>query len=305
MYKEKNNADTNAGRQQVGVEKEIFITLWYFANTETYRQISDRFDVCRSSVFRVLHKVVKWIVRIRNLFIKWPTEQEMKVNQEKFVKMKNFPRVIGAIDGCHIRINCPKCNKAAYYNRKKYYSILLQGIVDADKKFIDIHCGEPGSMHDARMFRRSNVFKKINSNVNLIVSRGILLGDSAYPDSDKLVTPFKDYGNLSAKKVKFNYLHSATRIVVENAFGLLKSRFRRLRFFESPSIPFITNCVVAACVLHNICLLKENEIEQIARNEIQHTHFTPDLNPESALEEANSNTKMDIYNELDIKNVLN
>ena len=98
-----------------------------------------------------------------------------------------------------IGINCPKYNKEAYYNRKKYYSILLQGIVDADKKLIDISCEEPGSMHDARMFRRSNVIKSLNSNGNLIIPGDILLS-SAYPDSKYLITPLKDYGNLNAKK---------------------------------------------------------------------------------------------------------
>ena len=115
--------------------------------------------------------------------------------------MKNFPRVVGAIDGYHIRINSPKYNKEAYCSSKKYYSILWQGIVDADKIFIDNSCGEPGSMHDARVFRRLNVFKSINLNSNLIDLGGILLGDLAYSDSKCLVTPFKDYGNLSAKKL--------------------------------------------------------------------------------------------------------
>ena len=93
-------------------------------------------------------------------------------------------------------------------------------------------------------------------------------------------------------------MHSATRVVVENAFGLLKSRFRRLRFFESPSIPFITNCVGVACVLHNICLLKDDEIQQInqhERNELHRSYYTPDLNPDpKLLGEENMRTKMDI-----------
>ena len=113
--------------------------------------------------------------------------------------MKNFPRVVGAIDGYHIRINSPKYNKEAYCSSKKYYSILWQGIVDADKIFIDNSCGEPGSMHDARMFRRSNVIKSLNSNSNLIIPGDILLS-SAYPDSKYLITPLKDHGNLNAKK---------------------------------------------------------------------------------------------------------
>jgi len=98
----------------------------------------------------------------------------------------------------------------------------LQEIVNADKKCIDIHCGEPGAMHDATLFIKSAFYKHLVVDVSLIIPGGVLLGDSAYAESNFLVPPFKDYGNLSAKQLKFNYLHSSTRIVVENAFGLLK-----------------------------------------------------------------------------------
>lgn len=269
------------------------------ANTESYRQISDRFNITKSSVFRDLHAVVEWIVSISGLYIKWPGEENIRINQIRFEKMKNFPRVVGEIDGCHIRMNCPKSNKEAYYNRKKYFSILLQGTVDSDKKFIDVHCGEPGSIHDAPMFRRSNICNQICANPSLMVQGGILLGDSAYPDYDFLVTPYKDLGNLSAKQIKFNYMHSATRIVVENAFGLLKSRFRILRFFESPNIKFITNCVVAACVLHNICI----DGDETDNEEQQHIFTTTRVDHSTQPSQGNR-TKMDVYNELDSKNLL-
>lgn len=54
--------------------------------------------------------------------------------------------------------------------------------------------------------------------------------------------------------ILFNYRHSATRVIIENAFGLLKDRFRILRFFENDDIQFVVECVVTATVLHNICI---------------------------------------------------
>ncbi|KAJ8909746.1 hypothetical protein NQ315_014015 [Exocentrus adspersus] len=53
-------------------------------------------------------------------------------------------------------------------------------------------------------------------------------GDSAYPNIQWLIAPFKDTGNLSADQKYFNFKHSSARIVVEHAYGLLKGRFRRL-----------------------------------------------------------------------------
>ncbi|KAJ8914013.1 hypothetical protein NQ315_012036 [Exocentrus adspersus] len=52
-------------------------------------------------------------------------------------------------------------NQEAYCNRKGYHSIILQAICDDKKRFIDIYCGEPGSLHDARVLKRSNVYKMI------------------------------------------------------------------------------------------------------------------------------------------------
>lgn len=37
-----------------------------------------------------------------------------------------FPKVIGATDGTHIKIDAPKSNPDCYVNRKGYHSIQLQ-----------------------------------------------------------------------------------------------------------------------------------------------------------------------------------
>jgi len=41
---------------------------------------------------------------------------------------KGFPRVIGIIDGTHIKIEAPKENYESYINRKGYHFIQLQVI---------------------------------------------------------------------------------------------------------------------------------------------------------------------------------
>ena len=53
------------------------------------------------------------------------------------------------------------------------------------------------------------------------------MGDTAYPNLPYLLVPFKDKGHLTAAQKKYNTVHSAIRVKVENAFGLLKGRFTR------------------------------------------------------------------------------
>ncbi|XP_062512091.1 putative nuclease HARBI1 [Corticium candelabrum] len=90
---------------------------------------------------------------------------------------------------------------------------------------------------------------------------GYLLGDSAYPLSSWLMTPYKDNGHLSEKQRNYNFLHSSTRMAIERAFALLKGRFRRLKYVDIDRLEDVPDIILAACTLHNICIMSENDIE--------------------------------------------
>ena len=49
-----------------------------------------------------------------------------------------FPNAVGAIDSSRISIKAPHINHEDYFNSKQNYSINLQGVVDADGKFVDV-----------------------------------------------------------------------------------------------------------------------------------------------------------------------
>lgn len=46
-------------------------------------------------------------------------------------------------------------------NRKGYYSLQLQLIANEDLKILDEIIGYPGSVHDTRVFRELDIFKKL------------------------------------------------------------------------------------------------------------------------------------------------
>lgn len=52
----------------------------------------------------------------------------------------------------------------------------------------------------------------------------------------------------------FNRVISQKRQVIERAFALLKGRFRRLKFLDMSRLDLIPFFIMAAYVLHNICL---------------------------------------------------
>lgn len=126
--------------------------------------------------------------------------------------------------------------------------------------FIDAFAGWPGSVHDARVFRNSPIIAEMEKlNVDMHV-----LGDSAYPLSLSLLTPFRNTGNLTEKERKFNLLHSSARSAIERAFGLLKGKFRRLKSLDISLEHKIPEVIMSCVRLHNfIIAFKNEEIESL------------------------------------------
>jgi len=89
-----------------------------------------------------------------------------------------------------------------------------------------------------------------------------LIGDAAYGLSEWLMTPFKDFGNLSADQKRYNFTHSSSRMCIERAFGALKGRFRRLRYIDMQDIREVVKFVLSCCTLHEICLVNSDEFDE-------------------------------------------
>lgn len=127
----------------------------------------------------------------------------------------------------------------------------MQGICDNRGRFQDVFTGTPSKIHDARVLRLSSVNEDLS---RICEGKYHILGDAAYPIREHLLTPYKNYGSMTQRQSTYNYRHSATRVIIENAFGLLKQRFRQLRYIELTSVDKISEFIMACCVLHNLCL---------------------------------------------------
>lgn len=81
-----------------------------------------------------------------------PEAADWRRHAEIFYDKWNFPNAIGAIDGKHIRIQCPPNSGSMYYNYKHFFSVVLLAIVDANYKYIAIDVGSYGRESDGGMF---------------------------------------------------------------------------------------------------------------------------------------------------------
>ncbi len=112
-------------------------------------------------------------------------------------------------------------------NCKSFYSTLLQGIVDKRGRFLDIFAGPPGRVHDARMLSSSSFYTTWQEKM----CNYSLLGDSAYTRQafPFIITLKCDNGALTEADQQQNSKISRGRVVVEQAFGRMKCKWRRLQ----------------------------------------------------------------------------
>ena len=70
--------------------------------------IADFGGVHPSTVSRIIKRVGRALASKYRRFVKMPeTPEELQKNQLEFYAKARFPRVIGAVDGTHIRIQSP------------------------------------------------------------------------------------------------------------------------------------------------------------------------------------------------------
>lgn len=86
MYAESDHCptDDHGGRMRIGAEKEIYAFLHYMGNTCTFRELGNLFGLRRSSIWRSVYRVSRWIMSIGHNFIRWPQAAELNAAKIRF-----------------------------------------------------------------------------------------------------------------------------------------------------------------------------------------------------------------------------
>ena len=131
------------GRVQVTPHKMVAVTLCYLGSHFTYRQLSVMFGLSDQCVFQITEYIMDLLNEKAKFVIKWPKKEEYRNIADEFNRKpkRQFPNIVGAIDGCHICISHSKDEVQAYYNYKNFHSIQLQAVCLYDRKFTDIFVG--------------------------------------------------------------------------------------------------------------------------------------------------------------------
>lgn len=59
---------------------------------------------------------------------------------------------------------------------------------------------------------------------------------------------------------------------IEHAFGVLKGRWRRLKFLDIVAIKTVLDTITVGCLLHNLCLLHE-DLNEFMDGEEEVNHY--------------------------------
>ncbi|XP_064629252.1 uncharacterized protein LOC135488546 [Lineus longissimus] len=274
-YLEKENTNM---RRSIALDRKVGAVIVTLSSQAELRIVANLFGISIASLCIFVQETCKAINTVLVLrLIRLPNADETRRIMDGFERNWGFPNSAGAIDGTHIPIMAPKRYKPDYYNRKSYHSYNVQAYVDDCYRSRDVVAGWPGSVHDARVLGESNLFDLreagrlfpgVSKNVNGVNLALVILGDPAYPLLPWLMKPFPVNDRTTEAQKRFNYMQSRNRMVVENTFGRLKGRWRRIlkrsdfKYLNVPSV------ILACCTLNNLCEDQGEDFPQIWHEEV-------------------------------------
>ncbi|XP_071054141.1 uncharacterized protein [Onthophagus taurus] len=226
-------------REAISPKQRLFATLRYLTSGLTYEGLKFETAIPAQTLGKIIIETCDAIIKVLKKYIKLPqSENEWRAVSKDFETKWNFPLCLGPIDGKHIHIFKPPGTGSYYFNYKHSFSIVLMGIVNANYEFLMVDVGANGRVSDAGVFSNTFFYKKlVEKNLGLPEPENlpltntkvpyVFVGDDAFPLLENLMKPFSKR-NLTKEEKIYNYRVSRSRRIIENAFGLLASRFRIL-----------------------------------------------------------------------------
>ena len=105
--------------------------------------LSYNFRVGRTTISNILREVCQAIHDVLSpIYLEPPSkEEEWRSIVKGFEEMWDLPHTLGAIDGKHIRMDCPKNTGTYYHNYKDFFSLVLLAVCDARYTFTLVDVG--------------------------------------------------------------------------------------------------------------------------------------------------------------------
>ncbi|OAV93872.1 hypothetical protein PTTG_27193 [Puccinia triticina 1-1 BBBD Race 1] len=176
----------------LSVEAQVAVGLYRLGHGACYVTIGHVFSIGKETADKASSRFV--IAVLENFclttvcFPHLNNHEQWDEIKASFEEKHGIPNIVGPIDGTHIPLAMPAedCWKG-YINRKSWSSIVFQCVVDGDGNFCNVSGGAPGSMHNSRLFWRSQLGHSLSPALPatpMIPEGSYLIGDAGYPSND-------------------------------------------------------------------------------------------------------------------------
>jgi hypothetical protein len=92
----------------------------------------------------------------------FPTAELIEKSAKEYEHLWKFPNCDASIDDKHVGIKCPKLSRSRYFNYKGFFSVILQGLVDARNK-LSVGVRACSRQSDSRVFSQSDLYQHLQS----------------------------------------------------------------------------------------------------------------------------------------------
>lgn len=153
-------------RRAIPPKLRLQVLLRHMRAAMSYQDLSAEFRIGVATVCKIIKQVSVAIVEeLCDEVLKCPTtvEEWLRISKN-WENDTEFPHVLGAMDGTHIPIQKPIGSGSLFYNYKKFCSIVMMALVDANYKVLWCDIGAHGCCSDAQIFNYSTLKAKIESN---------------------------------------------------------------------------------------------------------------------------------------------
>ncbi|KAK9073862.1 hypothetical protein SSX86_006456 [Deinandra increscens subsp. villosa] len=274
-------------RDAVPVRQRVAVCIWRLATGEPLRLVSRRFGLGISTCHKLVLEVCSAIKNVlMPKYLQWPDDESVRTIKDEFRSLSGIPNVVGSMYTTHIPIIAPKISVAAYFNKrhternqKTSYSITVQGVVDPRGVFTDVCIGWPGSMPDDQVLEKSALYQRAG---NGLLQDVWIVGSSGYPLMDWVLVPYTQ-PHLTWTQHAFNEKIGEIQRVGSDAFARLKGRWSCLQKRTEVKLQDLPVVLGACCVLHNICELRNEEIEPELMIELMDDEMVPEIGLRSAI----------------------
>ncbi|CAK8563503.1 unnamed protein product [Lathyrus sativus] len=249
---------------QISPDCTLAAAIFRLAHGAGYTSVARRFGISPADACRAFFTVCKAVNdNLGNLF-------ELRSDSNRIVAgfgFNSLPNCFGVLGlaGFGIEDEIPG---------KKLF-LMVQALVDAEGRFLDVSSGWPSSMKPETILQESKLYHDIEESRDLLqgssykLSDGSLipqyiLGDSCFPLLSWLLTPYNrvnEEDSFSSAENAFNCAHNRAMGLFGDAIGRLRTRWQLLsdsRKWKRDCVEYLPFVIVTSCLLHNF-LIKCND----------------------------------------------